>query len=101
MTLAVNTYNAVTKLWTCATDGLLQTSETTAIVVQVFYVGDSASDDLVIQDGKGNSAIILKVDAAFAPSPVRLPMEEGGRKFDGLKIQTIDSGTAYIYLCKS
>ena len=95
-----NTYNATTKLWTVTDTGDLQTSETTAVVSQVVYVGNTASDDLVIQDGKGNTAIVLKLGASDA-SPVRLPMEEGGRRFEGLKIQTIDSGTAYIYLCKS
>ena len=95
-----NTYNATTKLWTVTDTGDLQTSETTAVVVQVVYVGNTASDDLVIRDGKGNTAIVLKLGASDA-SPVRLPMEEGGRRFEGLKIQTIDSGTAYIYLCKS
>ena len=95
-----NAYNATTKMWTVTDTGDLQTSETTAIVVQVVYVGNTVSDDLVIQDGRGNTAIVLKLGASDA-SPVRLPMEEGGRKFDGLKIQTIDSGTAYIYLCKN
>ncbi len=95
-----NTYNSVTKLWTVTDTGDLQTSERTAIVIQVVYVGNTVSDDLVIQDGKGNTAIVLKLGASDA-SPVRLPMEEGGRRFKGLKIQTIDSGTAYIYLCKS
>jgi len=95
-----NTYNSETKLWAVTDTGDLQTSETTAVVVQVVYMGNTASDDLIIQDGKGNDAIILKLSPSDA-SPVRLPMEEGGRKFDGLKVQTIDSGTAYIYLCKS
>jgi len=95
-----NTYNATTKLWTVNETGDLQTSETTAMVVQVVYMGNTANDDLIIQDGKGNDAIILKLSPSDA-SPVRLPMEEGGRKFDGLKVETIDSGTAYIYLCKT
>ena len=92
-----NTYNATTKLWAVTDTGDLQTSETTAIVTQVVYVGNTASDDLVIRDGKGNTAIVLKLGASDA-SPVRLPMEEGGRRLKGLKVQTIDSGTAYIYL---
>ena len=95
-----NTYNATTKLWTVNETGTIMESNTTAMVVQAVYMGNTASDDLVIRDGKGNTAIVLKLSPSDA-SPVRLPMEEGGRKFDGLKIQTIDSGTGYIYLCKS
>lgn len=94
-----NTYNAKTKLWVVTDTGDLQTSETTAVVVQVVYMANTADDDLVIHDGAGNTAFVLKAGSIDA-SPVRLAMEEGGRRFEGLKIQTIDSGTAYIYLSK-
>ena len=92
-----NIYNKTTQLHIVDSTGTIMESNTTAIVVQVVYVGNTASDDLVIHDAKGNTATVLKLGASDA-SPVRLPMEAGGRRFSGLKIQTIDSGTAYIYL---
>ena len=95
-----NTYNAVTKLHTVTDTGTIMESNTTAMVVQVIYVANTVSHDLEIYDGKGNPAIILKAGASDI-SPIRFPMEAGGRRFEGLKIQTIESGTAYIYLCKS
>ena len=94
-----NTYNSVTKLWTAETAGALQTSETTAVVTQVIFAPTTARDDLVIQDGRGNTAIVLKAGATDS-SCVRWPAEEGGRMFDGLTIATIDGGVAYIYLYK-
>ena len=94
-----NTYNSVTKLWTAETAGDLQTSETTVIVSQVIFAPAAAKDDLVIQDGRGNPAIVLKAGATDS-SCVRWPAEEGGRMFDGLAIATIDGGVAYIYLMK-
>ena len=95
-----NIYNKTTKLHIVDGTGTIMESDTSANIVQIVYVANTASHDLVIHDAKGNTACVLKVGASDA-SPVRLPMEEGGRRFEGLKIQTIDSGTAYIYLCKS
>ena len=95
-----NTYNATTKLWTVDATGTIMESNTTAMVVQVLYVANTVSHDLVIHDARGNLAIPMKAGASDI-SPVRYPMEPGGRRFEGLKIQTIDSGTGYIYLCKS
>lgn len=94
-----NTYNATTKLWTVTDTGDLQTSETTAVVVQAIYMANTASDELVIHDGAGNTAFVLSAGATDA-SPVRLPMELKGRMFKGLKVQTIGSGKAYLYLAK-
>lgn len=95
-----NTYNSVTKLWTAETAGDLQTSETTAVVTQVFYAAIGKGADLVIQDGRGNPAIVLKAGAAGTDT-VKWDAEEGGRSFEGLTIATIDDGVAYIYLYKS
>ena len=95
-----NIYNKTTKLHIVDGTGTIMESNTSANIVQVVYMANTASHDLVIHDAKGNTATVLKASPSDA-SPVRLPMEEGGRKFDGLKIQVIDSGKAYIYLCKS
>ena len=94
-----NTYNSVTKLWAVDETGDLQTSETTAIVTQVIFQPGGDEDDLVIEDGRGNTAIVLKAGATDSSS-VSWRGEPGGDRFKGLKIETIDGGIAYIHLAK-
>jgi hypothetical protein len=78
--------------------GTLQTSATDAVVMKVTFYPAVTGDDLVIRDGQGNDAIIMKADMDV----LRMQKEdfEGGRRFKGLKVQTIDGGTGYIYLAK-
>jgi len=95
-----NIYNKTTKLHIVDGTGTIMESNTSANIVQVVYVANTVSHDLVIHDARGNTATVLKAGATNV-SPVQLSMEGGGRMFDGLKVQTIDSGKAYIYLCKS
>ena len=94
-----NTYNAVTKLWAVDETGDIQTSETTAIVTQVIFQPSAGEDDLVIEDGRGNTAIVLKGNASDSSS-VNWQGEPGGDRFNGLKVKTIDGGIAYIHLAK-
>lgn len=94
-----NAYNATTKLWTVTDTGDLQTSETTAVIMQAIYMANTVDHELVIHDGAGNTAFVLKSGMSDS-SPVRLPMEPEGRMFKGLKVQTIESGKAYIFLAK-
>jgi hypothetical protein len=94
-----NTYNSVTKLWVVTDTGDLQTSETTAIVTHVMFEPQAVSDDLVIEDGRGNTAIALKA-GSVETACVNWRGEPGGDRFNGLKVETIDGGTAYIYLAK-
>jgi len=92
-----NTLSAATQLWTCDTAAAVTTAG--AIVTNVYYVPSAANDDLIITDQNDVNAIILKAGASDA-TPVQISFGEDGRYLNGLKIGTIDGGTAYIYLKK-
>lgn len=93
---ADNTYLSATKLWICDSTGSLTTD--TVYVTHVVYFPAAVDNDLIITDGSDNNLIVLKAGASDT-SPVHISFAaEDGRKAVGLKIGTIDGGTAYIYL---
>ena len=89
-----------TSLWKVDTTGTIQTSATDAVVQKVVFVPTLASDDLVIHSGQDKEAIALKGNMSNL-HPIQIDFGVKGRRFKGLKIQTIDGGTAWIYLVKS
>lgn len=90
-----NTYKSTTKLWVVDETGTLNEGGVT--VVKVVYIPSAAADDLILDDNADNTAIVLKAGPSDA-SPVQLDFGNKGRKLPSLKVNTIDGGTAYIYL---
>ena len=95
-----HTFVTSTSLWKVDSTGTIQTSATDAIVQKVVFVPTLASDDLVIHSGQDKEAITLKGNMTNLQA-AQIDFGVKGRRFKGLKIQTIDGGTAWIYLVRS
>ena len=90
--------NALSKsgrVWVCDSVGTLETGSTK--IQKIVYMPSAADDDLIFQTDDSEVAFVLKAGATDA-SPVQLDFTGDERSIPGLKITTIDGGTAYVYL---
>ena len=90
-----NSYKDTTGLWVVDTTGNLDTDPVN--IIEVVYIPSAANDDLILSDTSDNPAIVLKAGATDA-SPVHMSFHHPGRRLPNLKVNTIDGGTAYIYM---
>ena len=90
-----NSYNAETALHIVDSTGALSTVGVNIRKV-VFFPG-TAAHTLVLTDSSDNVAITVKANAADIDA-VELDFGDKGRKLPSLKVGTIGSGSAHIYL---
>jgi hypothetical protein len=92
--LATNTQ--YDELWVCDSTGTLETDAVS--IMHVVYVPSAVNDDLILTDSDDDTAVVLKAGPSDV-APVHISFAaEGGRLVYGLKVGTIDGGTAYVYL---
>jgi hypothetical protein len=87
-----NIYHSDTQLWVCDEVGLLVATGIQVVIIEIIYFPSAINDDLIIQNGAGVDAVILKAGASDT-SPIRW---SGPMKINGLKIGTIDGGKVTI-----
>ena len=92
-----NVFVTSTGVWVCDTGGELMTSATSPVVMSVLFKSAAPAQSLIISSAKNKDLISLESNT-YDRNPF-VPFE-GGRKTDGLRVDTIDGGTAYIYLAK-
>ncbi len=67
------------------------------VLERIIYVPSAADDDLVFKDKvSGTDMIVLKAGASDA-SPINIDWPNG-KRVPGMYMNTIDGGTAYVYL---
>ena len=94
-----HTFVTSTSLWKVDSTGTIQTSATDAVVQLAQFFGSATNDDLVIHTGQDKEAFSLKCNSNNkSAQPI---VFDPPRRFKGLKVQTIDGGTGYIYLVKT
>jgi hypothetical protein len=96
---ADNSYNSTTKVWEVDSTGTLTSS--TVYVTRIVYFPSAVDDVLKIVDTDDELFFELRAGASDT-SPVHVDLTGEGRRGriaeDGLKIDTIDGGTAHIYI---
>ena len=90
-----NAYKDTTSVWVVDETGDLDTDPVT--VEEVVYFPSAADDDLILSDTSDNVAIQLKAGVTDA-SPVHISFAPNGRRLPNLKCNTIDGGTAHVYI---
>lgn len=85
-----NTLKEQTNLWVLDSTGAFETRR--CKVQAVAYKGTNAGDDLIVHDSNGDTAFHL------VQGSVNVIEFDGGRWFFGLTVDTIDSGTGFVYL---
>ena len=66
----------------------------TKIVESMRWIGVTAGDDLVVDDSAGNIIWVAKAETNNFTDAITF----GPQQFDGVVVDTIDSGTLYVYL---
>jgi len=90
-----NTFVSSSNLYILDETGAVTTNP--CVIERIVYFPAVAADDLILNNAAGGNAVLLKAGASDA-SPVQFNYAGYKKRVHGLTVNTIDGGTAYVYL---
>lgn len=90
-------YHKETGTWVLDETGTPVAAGKTVMVDLITYYGTTAGHQLVLTDGADKPFVDVKISADTKTVIIPLPKP---RKLNGLKVATISSGVAYVYLAQ-
>ena len=90
------TFNSATNMYACTTPAASLFTKP-QVLERIIYIPAAADNDLVFKDKSGGTDMIVLKAGASDASPIQLHWPEG-KHVPGMYMNTIDGGTAYVYL---